>query len=71
MAKTESSDQPPAVLDVDVEGDRVLVAVDRGELSLVVEAPREIEAADLEALLTDVPEKVETVAELFSGGPDA
>ncbi|MDQ2055980.1 hypothetical protein [Halobellus sp. H-GB7] len=40
-------------------------------MSLIVEAPREIEAADLEASLTDVPEKVETVAELFTGGPDA
>jgi len=71
MAKTESSDRPPAVLEADVEGDRVLVAVDRGELSMVVEAPRGIEAADLEALLTDVPEKVEAVAALFTGGSDA
>jgi hypothetical protein len=63
-----TSEQPPAVLDVDVEGDRVLATVDRGEIAVVVEGPVGISADEVEALLDDVPSKIETVAELFAGG---
>jgi hypothetical protein len=65
---TTTSEQPPAVIDVDVEGDRVLATVDRGEIAVVVEGPVGISADEVEALLDDVPSKIETVTELFAGG---
>jgi len=71
MATTDDSapsDQRPAVLDVDVSGDRVLATVERGEISVVVEAPVGHSAEEVEALLEDVPSKIETVTEMFAGG---
>jgi hypothetical protein len=70
MATTDdstASDQPPAVLDVDVQGERVLATVERGEIAVVVEAPVEHSAEQVEALLEDVPSKIEPVTEMFAG----
>jgi hypothetical protein len=55
----------PAVLEVDVTGDRALASVEKGDISLVVEAPAGISAAELEASLAGVPESIEKTAELF------
>ncbi|WP_256289925.1 hypothetical protein [Halobellus inordinatus] len=63
-----TTSKPPAVVDVDVVGDRVLATVDRGDVSIVVEGPAGISGDELEELLNDVPEKIEFVADLFDGG---
>jgi len=55
----------PAVLDVDVVGDRTLATVEKGDVSLVLEAPAGISAAELEATLAGVPESIEKTAERF------
>lgn len=55
----------PAVLKVDVTGDRALASVEKGDISLVVEAPAGISAAELEATLVGVPESIEKTAERF------
>ena len=55
----------PAVLNVDVIGDRTLASVEKGDISLVVEAPAGISAAELEASLAGVPESIERTAERF------
>ena len=55
----------PAVLDVDVTGDRALASVEKGDISLVVEAPAGISAVELEATLAGVPESIEKTAERF------
>jgi hypothetical protein len=71
MATTDdstASDQPPAVLDVDVQGERVLATVERGEIAVVVEAPVGHSAEEVEVLLEDVPSKIETMTEMFAGG---
>ena len=57
--------EQPTVLDVDVVGDRVLVSVDRGDVSLVVEAPAGISAGELRETLEDVPESIEETIDLF------
>ena len=70
----------PAVLDVEVTGDRALASVEKGDISLVVEAPAGISAAELEATLAGVPESIEKMTERFgatetdesaTGGGDA
>ena len=63
-----TTSQPPAVIDVDVVGDRVLATVDRGDVSIVVEGPVGISGDELEELLNEVPSKIEFVADLFEGG---
>jgi hypothetical protein len=62
--------EQPTVLDVDVVGDRVLASVDRGDVSLVVEAPAGISAGELEAVLEDVPESIEETINLFDRGEE-
>ena len=67
MATTGDSaagDQPPAVLDVDVQGERVLATVEQGQIAVIVEAPI---GRSVEALLEDVPSEIETVTEMFAG----
>ncbi|WP_256289634.1 hypothetical protein [Halobellus inordinatus] len=63
-----TASKPPAVIDVDVVGDRVLATVDRGDVSIVVGGPAGTSGEELKELLGDVPEKIEFVAELFNGG---
>ncbi|RLM53711.1 hypothetical protein DVK02_12760 [Halobellus sp. Atlit-31R] len=70
MSATRSDNttsQPPAVIDVDVVGDRVLATVERGDIAIVVEGPAGISGDEVDELLDDVPEKIEEVAELFEG----
>ena len=62
MAATEH----PAVLDVDVVGDRVLASVEKGDVSIVVEAPAGISAEELEQTLAGVPESIERTTERFA-----
>ncbi|WP_281195810.1 hypothetical protein [Halorubrum sp. F4] len=75
MSKPESTPETaateqPAVLNVDVVGDRMLGSVEQGDVSVVVEAPAGISADELEATLDEVPEKIERTAELFGGGEE-
>ena len=56
----------PAVLDIDVVGDRVLASVERGDISLVVEAPAGTSAEELEQTLSGVPESIEQTTERFA-----
>jgi len=64
----ESAPEQPTVLDVEVEGDRMLGKAEQGDVSVVVEAPAGISEEELEATLADVPAKIERTAELFGGG---
>ncbi|ELZ41881.1 hypothetical protein [Halorubrum tebenquichense] len=66
----EAAPEQPAVLDVEVEGDRVLGSAERGDVSLVVEAPAGISEEELEATLNDLPERMTRTAALFDGGDD-
>ncbi len=65
---TTSAARHPTVLDVEVVGDRMLATVERGDVSVVVEAPAGISESEFEATLSDVPERIERTAELFTGG---
>jgi len=42
----------PTTLDIDVVGDRALTSVERGDVSIVVEAPAGISAEELEKILS-------------------
>ena len=64
----EAAPEQPVVLDIEVEGDRVLGGAERGDVSIVVEAPTGISAEELEATLDDLPERIARTAELFPGG---
>ena len=64
----EAATERPAVLDVKVVGDRMLGSVEKGDVSVVVEAPAGISEEELEATLADVPERIERTAELFGRG---
>ena len=66
-AATTATDAP-TVLDVDLEGDRVLARVDQGDVSVLVEAPAGIADAELEAVLEAVPTRLERTVALFDGG---
>jgi len=65
---SEAASEQPVVLDVEVEGDRVLGGAERGDVSVVVEAPAGISEEELEATLDDLPERIARTAELFGGG---
>ena len=64
----EAAPEQPAVLDVEVEGDRVLGLAERGDVALVIEAPAGISKEEFEATLGDLPERMTRTAELFDGG---
>jgi len=66
----EAAPEQPTVLDVDVVGDRMLASVEKGDVSVVVEAPAGTSEDELEATLADVPERIERTAELFAGGDE-
>ena len=66
----EAAPEQPAVLDVDVVGDRMLASVEKGDVSVVVEAPVGTSEDELKATLDDVPERIERTAELFAGGDE-
>ncbi|GAA0507861.1 hypothetical protein SAMN04488066_101366 [Halorubrum aquaticum] len=59
----------PAVLDIDVVGDRALASVEKGDVSILVEAPAGISAAELEQTLRGVPESIERTTERFAETP--
>ncbi|OYR48828.1 hypothetical protein DJ73_18815 [Halorubrum sp. Ea1] len=62
----EAAPEQPAVLEVDVVGDRALVSVERGDISLVVEAPVGISAEELEKTLAGLPESIERTTGRFA-----
>lgn len=62
--KAEAAKQP-IVIDCDVQGDRVLARVDRGDIALVVEAPAGVSESELDAALEDIPECIERTTERF------
>jgi len=63
---TEAAPEQPTVLEVEVVGDRTLASVERGDISLLVEAPAGISAEELEATLSGVPESIERTTERFA-----
>ena len=60
--------EQPVVLDVELSGDRVLARVDRGDVSVLVEAPAGISADELEGVLEEVPTRLKRTVALFDGG---
>lgn len=64
----EAAPEQPTVLNVEVEGDRMLASAECGDISIVVEAPAGTSEEYLKATLDDVPEKMERTADLFAGG---
>ena len=63
--ETAATDHP-AVLDIDVVGDRALASVEKGDVSILVEAPAGISAEELEQTLSGVPESIEKTTERFA-----
>ena len=68
VEKTPATAAPeqPTVLDVEVVGDRALATAERGDVSLVVEAPAGISAEELERTLGGIPESIERTTERFT-----
>lgn len=66
--RSAASASEPVVLDAEVVGDRMLVGVDRGEVSLAIQAPADATEEEIEAALDGVPESVVRTADLFVGG---
>jgi predicted metal-dependent hydrolase len=66
-AATTAADAP-TVLDVELEADRVLARVDQGDVSVLVEAPVGISDDELEAVLEEVPTRLERTVALFDRG---
>ncbi|WP_256948586.1 hypothetical protein [Halorubrum ezzemoulense] len=64
----EAAPEQPTVLNVEIVGDRMLASAERGDISLVVEAPAGTSEDELEAVLDEVPAKIERTADLFTGG---
>jgi len=62
----EAATEQPTVLDIDVVGDRALATAERGDVSVVVEAPAGISAEELEETLSGVPESIERTTERFA-----
>ncbi|OYR55248.1 hypothetical protein DJ70_12460 [Halorubrum halodurans] len=54
---------------MDVVGDRALASVEKGDVSILVEAPAGISADELEATLNGVPESIEQTTERFAETP--
>ena len=59
----------PTVLDIDVVGDRALASVEKGDVSVVVEAPAGISAEELEQTLSGVPKSIERTTGQFAETP--
>ena len=68
VEKTPATAAPeqPTVLDVEVVGDRALATAERGDVSIVLEAPAGISAEELEETLSGVPESIEKTTERFA-----
>lgn len=64
----EAAPEQPTVLNVEIEGDRMLASAERGDISVVVEAPAGTSEDELEATLDEIPAKIERTADLFTGG---
>jgi len=65
---TTAATEQPVVLDVELSGDRVLARVDRGDVSVLVEAPAGISEDELASVLEEVPTRLERTVALFDGG---
>jgi len=65
---TTAATEQPVVLDVELSGDRVLARVDRGDVSVLVEAPAGISEDELANVLEEVPTRLERTVALFDGG---
>ena len=65
---TTAATEQPVVLDVELSGDRVLARVDRGDVSVLVEATAGIGEEELEGVLEEVPTRLERTVALFDGG---
>lgn len=62
----EAAPEKPTVVDVEIQGDRVLAGCDRGDVSVAIEAPVGISAAELEAALEGVPGSIERTSKQFT-----
>ena len=67
---TSTTDQPPAVIDCEVEDGQTLISVEQGDISVLVAAPSDVDASEIAAALDGVPESIEWAAEHFDGGVD-
>ncbi|OYR64986.1 hypothetical protein DJ80_03100 [Halorubrum ezzemoulense] len=67
-AAEDAAPEQPTVLDVEIEGDRMLASAERGDISVVVEAPAGTSEAELAETLDEVPAKIERTADLFTRG---
>ena len=65
-APEEAAPEQPTVLDVRVEGDRMLASAERGDISLVVEAPAGTSEEEISETLSGVPESIERTSKRFA-----
>jgi hypothetical protein len=65
-APEEAAPEQPTVLDVRVEGDRMLASAERGDISLVVEAPAGTSEEEISKTLSGVPESIERTSKRFA-----
>ena len=62
----EAAPEQPTVLDVEIEGDRMLASAERGDISLVVEAPAGTSEEEISQTLSGVPESIEQTSKRFA-----
>ena len=60
----------PAVIDVDIEEHQVLVGLERGQVSISIAAPPDVDAQDLWLVLSEAPDSIETAVGLYGGDLD-
>jgi sRNA-binding carbon storage regulator CsrA len=57
--------------EIDSDGDQILLGIDRGDVSLAVAAPRSTDREEIEEILAELPDSIETVERLgLIGGED-
>jgi hypothetical protein len=66
MLPETAAPEQPTVLEVEIVGNRTLASVEKGDVSLLVEAPAGISAEELEQTLSGVPESIERTTERFA-----
>ena len=62
----EAAPEQPTVLNVEISGDRMLASAERGDISLVVEAPAGTSEEEISETLSGVPESIERTSKRFA-----
>jgi precorrin-4 methylase len=65
-----TTEQPLTVIDCEVEHGQAIARIDRGDVSVLVAAPEDVDAAKIEAALDGVPKSIANAADLFGGDSD-